>query len=58
MTEDPRIIELNIRHYQELLKLDRHTPETRQRVLNLLAAAESALLAARDTAPRQHRRFK
>jgi hypothetical protein len=30
MWEDPRIIELNIRHYQELLKLDRHTAETRQ----------------------------
>ena len=43
MTEDPRIIELNIRHYQELLKLDRHTPETRQRVMMLLAEATAEL---------------
>lgn len=50
MTEDPRIIELNIRHYQELLKLDRHTPETRQRVMDLLAAARKELALADEAA--------
>ena len=50
MTEDPRIIELNIRHYQELLKLDRHTPETRRRVMELLAEAQAELAAAGVTA--------
>ena len=44
--EDPRIIELNIRHYQELLKLDRHTPETRQRLIDLLAEAQVRLPTA------------
>jgi hypothetical protein len=44
--EDPRIIELNIRHYQELLKLDRHTGETRQRLVDLLAEAQAQLPAA------------
>ena len=43
MTEDPRTLELTIRHYQELLKLDRHTPETRQRVTDLLAEAQAQL---------------
>lgn len=46
MTEDPRIIELNIQHYQELLKLDRHTAETRQRLIDLLAEAQAQLPAA------------
>ena len=43
MTEDPEIIRLNIRHYQELLKLDRHTAETRQHLDELLAEAEAQL---------------
>jgi len=37
MMEDPRILQLTIRHYQELLKLDRHTKETRQHLIELLA---------------------
>jgi hypothetical protein len=41
--EDPRIIEMNIRHYQELLKLDRYTDETRQRLIELLAEAQAQL---------------
>jgi hypothetical protein len=44
MKEDPQIIRLNIRRYQELLKLDRHTAETRQRVIELLAEAQAQLL--------------
>jgi hypothetical protein len=43
MTEDAEIIRLNIRHYQELLKLDRHTAETRLRLIELLAEAEAQL---------------
>ena len=43
--EDPQILRLNIRHYQELLKLDRHTPETRQRLIDLLAEAQAQLPA-------------
>jgi hypothetical protein len=43
MTEDPQIIRLNIRHYQELLKLDRHTPATRQHLVELLAEAQAQL---------------
>lgn len=46
MTEDPQIIRLNIRHYQELLKLHRHTAETRQRVTKLLAEAQAQLRVA------------
>jgi hypothetical protein len=46
VTEDPRIIELNIQHYQELLKLDRHTVETRRRLIELLAEAQAQLPAA------------
>ena len=46
MPEDPRIIELNIRHYQELLKLDHHTGETRQHLIDLLAEAQAQLPAA------------
>ena len=41
--EDPQILRLNIRHYQELLKLDRHTPETRQHLIELLAEAQAQL---------------
>jgi len=55
MTEDPEIVRLNIRHYQELLKLDRHTAETRQRVIELLAEAEAELpyaSAATSSEPR------
>jgi hypothetical protein len=43
MTEDPWTLELTIRHYQELLKLARHTPATRQRVTDLLAEAQAQL---------------
>jgi hypothetical protein len=46
MTEDAEIIRLNIRHYQELLKLDRHTAKTRQRVIELLAEAHAQLALA------------
>jgi len=44
--EDPQILRLNIRHYQELLKLDRHTPETRRHLIGLLAEAQAQLLFA------------
>ena len=63
MMEDPLSLELNIRHYQELLKLDRHTAETRQRLIELLATplcrrgnteAESLV----DVRCRQGRRFR
>jgi hypothetical protein len=43
MAENPQILRLNIRHYQELLKLDRHTVETRQRLIELLAEAQAQL---------------
>jgi hypothetical protein len=43
MMEDANIILLNIRHYQELLKLDRHTAETRQHLIDLLAEAQAQL---------------
>jgi len=43
MTEDPRIIELSIQYYQALLKLDRQTPKTRRRVIELLAEARGQL---------------
>jgi hypothetical protein len=43
MTEDANIIRLNIQHYQELLKLGRHTAETRQRLVELLAEAQAQL---------------
>jgi hypothetical protein len=46
MIEDTHIIRLNIRHYHELLKLDRHTAETRRRLLELLAEAEARLALA------------
>jgi hypothetical protein len=46
MMEDAEIIRLNIRHYQELLKLDRHTDETRQRLIELLAEAQAQLPSA------------
>jgi hypothetical protein len=46
MTEDAEITRLNIRHYQELLKLDRHTAETRQRLIELVAEAEAQLPCA------------
>ncbi len=42
MTEDPHIIQLNIRHYQELLKLY-CTEETRRQVVKLLARAQEQL---------------
>jgi hypothetical protein len=40
---DTNIILLNIRHYQELLKLDRHTAQTRQHLVEMLAEAEAQL---------------
>jgi len=43
MMEDPQVLRLNIRHYQELLKLDRHTAETRHRLIELLAEAQAQL---------------
>lgn len=46
MMEDPRILQLTIRHYQELLKLDRHTKETRQHLIELLAEAQAQLQLA------------
>jgi hypothetical protein len=46
MIEDARMIQLDIRHYQELLKLKRHTAETRQRVIDLLRDAQARLPAA------------
>ncbi len=42
MTEDPHIIRLNIRHYQELLKLN-CAEETRRQVVKLLARAQEQL---------------
>jgi hypothetical protein len=48
MLEDPKIILLNIRHYEELLKLERHTPATRQRVIELLADAKIQLTLAKS----------
>jgi len=55
MMEDPQIILLNIRHYQELLKLDRHTPATRQRVIELLADAQAQLPFAMSAAAARNR---
>ena len=43
MLEDPKILRLNILHYQELLKLERHTAETRARLIELLAEAQAQL---------------
>jgi len=43
MMEDAQLIRLNIQHYQELLKLDHHTAEIRQRVVELLAEAQAQL---------------
>jgi uncharacterized protein YqfA (UPF0365 family) len=40
--EDPEIIRLNIRHYQQLLTLNR-VPEMRQQVIKLLAEAQAQL---------------
>jgi uncharacterized protein (DUF1778 family) len=45
MMEDPEIIRLNIRHYQELLKL-LSAPDTRQQVVKLLAEATAQLAIA------------
>ena len=49
MTEDPQIIRLNILHYQEILKLDRHTAETRQRVIELIAEAQAQFIFTKIT---------
>jgi hypothetical protein len=48
--EDAKIILLNIRHYQALLKLDRHTQATRQRLIELLADAKVQLTLAKSVA--------
>lgn len=45
MREDPEIVRLNIRHYQELLKLH-GSAETREQVLKLLAEAQAQLAEA------------
>jgi hypothetical protein len=45
MTEDPEIIRLNIRHYQELLKLNGAT-YTHGQVRKLMAEAQAQLIAA------------
>jgi len=50
MTEAREIILLNIRHYQELLKLSRHTADTRERVSKLLADAQARLPLAKAVA--------
>jgi len=55
MLEDPQIIRLNIRHYQELLKLDRHTAETRARLIELLADAQAQLPFASSAASTRNR---
>jgi anti-sigma-K factor RskA len=54
MTEDPEIIRLNIRHYQELLKLD-GTAEAQQQVMKLLAEAQAQLPFA-EAESRERRR--
>jgi hypothetical protein len=48
MMEDPEIILLNIRHYQELLKRNDHPTTTRQRVVDLLAEAQAQLPLAKS----------
>jgi hypothetical protein len=53
MTEDPEIIRLNIRHYQELLKLQ-ITVETHAQVMKLLTEAQAQLpLAIADATERK-----
>jgi hypothetical protein len=53
MMEAPEIIRLNIRHYEELLKLHR-TGEKRQQVMKLLAEARAQLpLAMAEAAERK-----
>jgi hypothetical protein len=52
MMEDPEIIRLNIRHYQHLLTLH-PTAETRQRVIKLLAEAQTNLPLAEAEARNQ-----
>jgi hypothetical protein len=48
MNEASEIIQLNIRRYEKLLKLNRHTLDTRQRVTELLQDARIRLLHAKD----------
>ena len=52
--EDPEIIRLNIRHYQELLTLNR-VPEMRQQVIKLLAEAQAQLPDAMAEASERRR---
>jgi hypothetical protein len=51
MIENSTITQFNIRHYQELLKLSRHTKATRQRVVELLAEAQAQLPLGEATVP-------
>jgi hypothetical protein len=59
MREDPETTRLSIRHYQRLLALDHHTPETRRRVIELLAEAQAQLPSAEAevSGGKRNRRF-
>jgi len=43
MIEDPVIVRMNIKHYEQLLKLRHHSHETRTRVEALLLSARGQL---------------
>jgi hypothetical protein len=43
MIEDPVIIQLNIRHYLELLQRKHHTVEARQKILKFLKESQIRL---------------
>ena len=47
MMEDPQIIRLYVRHYRELLKLDRHIAVTRQHVIDLPSETQAQLMLAK-----------
>jgi hypothetical protein len=49
MMEDVQIMQLNIKHYQQLLTLDHYTPETRQRAKELLFETQARLRFAKST---------
>jgi hypothetical protein len=55
MVEDAQILRLSIRHYQELLKLERHTAETRQRLIELLEEAQVQLPVASEVTSSRNR---
>ena len=44
-----QIMQLNIKHYQQLLTLDHYTPETRQRAKELLFETQARLGVAKVT---------